>query len=584
MKRRRPKISDRITAALDLSMADDSESRRSAVAALQAIYGAPGLGVGMRARVESALAQALQRIGDYHSALELIEKMNPPLRAQDAAMRDYWRARSLERLARFDEAVEAFEAVMPRLRTLFPDHFQYHLIEFGRAYSMARRPEDALLALREAVDIFEARGDDEEHLLRARSSIGVELLKSPDPGRSAEGEKILYETSDGKALVGDMEGLTNNYSTLSLHYAGSGRWERAIAFARRDLKLTRLIGDEHQLCATLGNMAVIYIQTLQLSAARRCLEEAREIGLRLGQAHTLRMVEQNLAAAQEAGRHAGKRGALIGECAPCACSSGKVFKDCCGRADFEPDTPLINFDETPNSQGLIYKNLRPRDANGRLDMILSLETRDRFSWTTVEGHDGWISVSELPDVSNYHLNAARNLAHQATGTSRFDEPLAVCLLSVCAAEAFANTLCYFVSDTARASGAHPASLLGKAATIVGDPLAYQRGTELTAKWAALGEALAGKEWTSQATWRAFKILVATRNELVHFKAVDFEQVSPAPKHLHEILRRLPPEIELRDVPHSWPARLLTASFARWCVATVERLIDDLKAGYANEIQ
>ena len=360
MKRTGPGIADRVKAALDLSMADDVEARTSAVAALREICAAPGLGVGIRRQAASALAQALQRVGDYHSALEVIERMAPPKGAEDAAMRDYWRARSLERLGRFDEAVEAFEAVMQRLRDLFPDHFQYYLIEFGRAYSMARRSNEALAVLHEAVAIFEARGDDQEHLLRARSNIGVELLQSPDPDRIAEGEEILYKTSDGKALVGDMEGLTNNYSTLSLHYAAAGRWERAIAFARRDLKLTRLIGDEHQLCATLGNMAVIYIETLQLSAARRCLEEAREIGRRLGQAHTLRMVEQNLAAAREAGRDAGTRGVPVGEVSPCACNSGRVFKDCCGRADFEPDTPLINFDETPNSQGLIYKNLRPR--------------------------------------------------------------------------------------------------------------------------------------------------------------------------------------------------------------------------------
>lgn len=582
MKRKKLGIPGRIEAALELAMADDATARVSAVASLRAMRGAPGLGAGLRGKIDTALVQVFQKVGDYYAAIELLEAMEPAKLPFDAAMRDYWRARSLERLGYFADAVVAFEEVTPALRAHAPAFVPYFLIEVGRAYSMAGRSTEATSALRESIALFEAKGGDQEHLLRARSNIGALLLKSDDPDRVAEGERLLYETSDGKALVGDMEGLTNNYSTLSLHYARGGRWERAIAFARRDLKLTRLIGDEHQLCATLGNLATIYIRTLQLSAARRCLDEAREIGQRLGQQHTLRMVEGNMRAAREAGRDAGANGIAVGETTPCACGSGKTFKDCCGRADFEPDTTLINFDETPTSEGLIFKNIRSRDAHGRLDMMLSPETRGRFSWTTVEGHDGWVSVSELPDIANFHLNAARNLASAAGDTMRFDEPLAACLLSVCGAEAFINTLCYFVTDTAKASGAHSTSLLGKAATLIGEPLAYQRGTELTAKWAVVGEALAGAGWTSPAVWRAFTVLVSTRNELVHFKAVDFEQVSPAPKHAHEILRRLPPEVGLRDVPHSWPARLLTASFARWCVGTVEQMIEDLKAGYAKE--
>jgi tetratricopeptide (TPR) repeat protein len=575
-------VDHQIRAALDLAMTDDIDARNAAVANLRALQNTLGLGAGLRGKIDTALVQALQKVGDYQGALAILDTIALPKKPLDAAMHDYWRARSLERLGHFENAVLAFERVMPSLRAHAPDFYHYHLIEAGRAYSMAGRSAEAIAAWQESAAVFEARDDNQEHLLRARANIGMELLKSDDPDQVAEGERILYETADGKALVGDAEGLTNNYSALSLHYAREGRWERAIAFARRDLKLTRLIGDEHQLCATLGNMATIYIRTLQLSAARRCLEEARAIGERLGQKHTLDMVAGNLAAAQAVARDASARGVPVGARTPCACGSGEMFKDCCGRADFEPDTPLINFDETPNSEGLTFRNMRPRDEHGRLDMMLSPGIKDRFSWTTVEGHDGWVSIAELPDVATYHLKAARNLSAAARDTMRFDEPLAACLLSVCGAEAFINTLTFFIADTAQASAAHPTSLLGKAATLVGDPLSYQRATELTLKWAAIGEALAGPNWIQPERWRAFTVLVSIRNELVHFKAANFEQVSPAPNHLHEILRRLPPEVELRQVPHSWPARLLTASFARWCVETTDGVIDMLKAGYAEE--
>lgn len=565
------------------SMSDDGDERLAAVAELRRLRALPAIDAAERVDIEILLVQALQRIGDHHGALALLEELGPAKSKADAAMRDYWRGRSFERLARFDEAAATFDTVMPTLRTQLPEQYHYYLIEVGRAYLMVDRADDAVAAWREAAGIFEARDDDEEHLQRVRANLGVALLRSEDPDEVEEGERILYETADAKALLGDAEGLSNNYSTLSLHYMSIGRWERAIAFARRDLQLTRLIGDAHQLAATLGNLAVIYIRTLQLSSARRCLEEARAIGTRLGHEHTLRMVEANLAAAADAGREAGMRGITVGEAAPCACDSGKMFKDCCGRADFEPDTPLINFDETPNSEGLIFRNARPRGDHGRLDMLLAPDTSHRFSWTTAEGHDGWMSVSELPDVANYHLKAARSMAAAATdaGLARFDEPLAACVLAVCGAEAFINTLCFFVAETATGTSADAASRLGKAAAIVGEPLAYQRGTELTLKWAAIGEALAAPGWIAPGAWRASTTLVSIRNELVHFKATEFEQVSPAPKHLHEILRRLPPEVELCDVPHSWPARLLSASFARWSVATVDTLIAALKEGYAK---
>lgn len=197
-------------------------------------------------------------------------------------------------------------------------------------------------------------------------------------------------------------------------------------------------------------------------------------------------------------------------------------------------------------------------------------------------HDGWLEIAELPDVANYHLSAARNLALIADSHTRFDEALAACVLSVCAAEAFISTVCFFVVDTAKHADPHPTSILGQASDVIGDALAYQRGTELTTKWSIIGTTLGGAAWVTDAKWRAFTLLVQIRNELVHFKTADYEQVSPAPNHPHEILRKLPAEIELRNVPHSWSSRLLTPSFARWSVRTVDDLIHSLKSAYASE--
>jgi hypothetical protein len=70
-----------------------------------------------------------------------------------------------------------------------------------------------------------------------------------------------------------------------------------------------------------------------------------------------------------------------------------------------------------------------------------------------------------------------------------------------------------------------------------------------------------------------------RNELVHFKAEEYEQVVPRPKQLHEILQRVPSSVKLRDTPHSWSMRLLTPSFAEWTVFVAEGTIDNFKEAY-----
>ena len=573
-------VDERVEAAIRLALEDDRALRNAAVDQLRVLRETPDLSPKTLSSINMSLIQALQRIGDHHSALAILDTLPDAPSDWNGAMQRYLRARSLERLGRFAEAVSIFEEVMPVIQAVAPDQYPYYLIEFGRAYSSAGRSKDAISAWEQCVALFTSTGTDKEHLSRARANIGIELLYSDDEADQKRGEALLYETADEKAMLGDLEGLTNNYSALSMYYRKVRRWERAIAFARRDLKLTRLIGDEHQLCATLCNIAAIYIEMLQLSSARRCLEEARAIGLRLGYGHTLEMVEVNLATATLVGREAGLAGSAVGPKAACRCKSGQTYENCCGRADFEPDTPLLNFDETPNSEGITFRNMMPLNDTRRLDRILAPDTSNRFSWTSVHTHDGWMEVGELPDVANYHLTAARNLAHTRS-PQRFDEPLAACVLSVCAAEAFINTVCFFVTDTAHHAAPHQDSLLGRAAALIGDALNYQRRTELTEKWSKIGGLLAGDNWISDKAWRAFVTLVSVRNELVHFKAANYEQVSPAPKHLHENLRRLPPEVELRDVPHSWPARLLTSSFAQWSVSTVEDLIDALKAGYAR---
>lgn len=77
----------------------------------------------------------------------------------------------------------------------------------------------------------------------------------------------------------------------------------------------------------------------------------------------------------------------------------------------------------------------------------------------------------------------------------------------------------------------------------------------------------------------FRSIIYIRNELIHFKASDYEQVVPPPKFPNDIMRRVPESVEIRDVLRSWPFRILTPSFASWCVNVAQSMIDYFKQSY-----
>lgn len=576
-------ISDQVRLIGMAGLEYDPQARRDGLLALQALDGRDSLDEGDRKIVQIGLVEALQRNGDHVTALERLQDLSR-VHPQDPFI-PYLAGKSLERLGDFDQARALYEEVLPELRAIFDDvGYAFTLVEYGRACSRLDDSEKAIEVWTEAAGYLEGIPRELEHYARALSNIAGEQLKSLDPEIRSLGERTMESAIDLKAQVGDIEGLSNNYSRLSMYCLEHERFERSIAFARKDVRFARLVGDDQGLAASLSNLAIIYLKMLQLTSARKLLDEAREIGERLRQEPIVENVKNILGAVEEAGRVAGRNRRRVNATAICSCNSGKEYQYCCGRADFEPEAALPGF--AGFSQDIAALQLETRESKPTLDWLDHVlrnteESKRRFSWSELVGHDGWFEAFELTDMANLHLFAARSLADRPeAGAANFEGPLSACILSVCAAEAFINTLCYFVSDAVAKDGSLEfASSLP--ARLVEDGAAYQRQTELTQKWVDLGTALCGPQWRRQDIWAAFLTLVAVRNELVHFKAIAYEQVFPRPRVLPEILRKIPESVELRDVPHSWPTRLLTPSFANWCVSSVEQLIGTFKDEWAR---
>jgi len=372
-----------------------------------------------------SLVGIAQRRGDHRCALEQLESIVVGASADMELQILNLKATSLTQLGAHDDAAALCDILLANPAAARGPVSGWWALEAGRTYFLAGRVEDAIRMTKRAVLFFEEAKNELEHLTRAKSNLAIFMLKSDKAAEVAQAEKSLEDACDVKIAIGDAEGASTNFSQLSLHHFAQGRFEKAIAYGRKDLKLSKFVGDERSIASTLGNMAMIYLRVLQLSEARTFARE----------------------------------------------------------------------------------------------------------------------------------------------------PIACAMLAVSALEAFINSTVYFANEAAKSRAMTlPPELLA-------DAFAYQRHTELTKKWDALGTALC-VHWPPPAPiWANFIKLVQLRNELVHYKAEGFARVAPTERHPPEHLRNLPLEIALRDIPSSWPVRLLTPSFAHWSVSAANDLIHHFRSSY-----
>jgi len=412
------------------------------------------------------------------------------------------------------------------------------------------------------------------------SNLGYLLLEQSDGKEQEKGIRIINESSEIKLRIGDLDGLSSNYCNLGLYYWKSKNYERAIALMRRDLYLSRKVGNLRDIASTLNNLAGLYIDLKQFSEARSLLKESKEISIEIEDEYLKALTKHHLDTVNKTGKQSGLKKEIIGPKANCACGSKKEYQDCCGRADFEPVDIQFQFGGISEEIIQIHEEAKNSDVKpSRLDFLFrdSDLSKDRLAWTRTAVHDGWLEMMEMPDMANIHLNSAKILADESIEDGAITKPLSCIILSACAMEAFINQAAFFLNDI---QNYHESKYHTIPSDISVDVIKYQRHTELTKKWNTLGSVLCGDLWPPpKKLWSDFIKMIEIRNELVHFKVADYERVVPPPKKQHPIMSGLPDSIEVSKVPHSWPIRLLTPSFAQWCVSTAESMIGYFKQSY-----
>ncbi len=181
-------------------------------------------------------------------------------------------------------------------------------------------------------------------------------------------------------------------------------------------------------------------------------------------------------------------------------------------------------------------------------------------------------------MANHYLASAEELCRAAEkDIDSLHIPLTTVIISVCALEAFINQVAFFLCDLSKSGRLHLNDLPDK---LRPGALEFQRRIDLTTKWEVIGGFLCGASWPVQ-PWPDAKTLIEIRNELVHFKSTEYEQVVPKPKLDTDLMRRIPKNIETRNVERAWPYRLLTASAAKWASGTAGSTIRAFKLAYAE---
>lgn len=531
------------------------------------------------------IAQLYQKLGRHSDALEVLNNVNAK-NIEEKMLIKMFTAISYEASGKIEESIKLFLELFNNLPLLKWDEkiIAGLYLEAGKAYSANEDFDKAIEYWDKAAKLFKDK--DEDNYARALANIGSKLLHSNDINSQEKGKQLIEYSSKIKYEQGDLRGLSTNYCNLGAYYLNKSEYELAFVFLRWDLKISKLIPDKINLALSVSNMAQIYIKVLQLKEARIKIRELTEIAKEINNNILFEKAEDLMKQANEIGKYCGEMGIKVGKNALCACGSGKFYEDCCGQADHEPQKLPWDYDDilsNTESVDSAYKELMDNGVEPfQLDYILrkSDEAKGRVSWNQIEYKNGWTKYSEIPDMANQHLGCAESLANELEKEDDLAKCISCLILCACALEAFINQVAYFVYDTKYSEEGNHLTIPEELEAGV---MEFERHTELILKWNLLGKCVCGKYWDERAKIISdFKDLIFVRNELVHFKSVEFEQLIPAPKEVPEVIKRLKGKIEFREIkglPLSWPRKIMTPSLANWSIKTADSLIEYFKDSY-----
>ncbi len=329
------------------------------------------------------LAQGYKNSGEYKKVIETLEKLEPYLNFKDNSESEFLTiiqtrflyVYALAGLKYLDRAASIAEDVLKLL-----ENTQYHMfyseavLELGKIYIFLGRLDEADTILTRGIEHLRINTNAEDYMseiARLETNLATIKLKSDDEFIQKQAVNKLLECANVKAEYGDAEGITNIFCNLGLYYLEHCRYDYAIAYTRKDVFISRKIGDKRGLASSLGNLAVIYSKMNQFGPAKKILQEVDQMASILEDKYLLEQNCVNKNHLEDMAKSAGLNGEKIGPKALCKCGSGKEYKECCGRVDCEPTSIDFNFSQrTEEIENIIKEFSNFGQKTVELDYIL----------------------------------------------------------------------------------------------------------------------------------------------------------------------------------------------------------------------
>jgi tetratricopeptide (TPR) repeat protein len=429
-----------------------------------------------------------------------------------------------------------------------------------------------------------------DHYLGAKANKAFILLNSSNNLEQEEGVKLSEENMQEKIKEGYIKGIANNLSNLGLYYYRKQNYKLAISYTKRDLALTQRYGTINEEISTLINLGCIYIDAKQVSLAKQSFLNAKKMAEKNGNEGVIEHININLKSLDEISRENGQVGIKMGPKALCICGSGLKYEECCGKFDFDYTSlgKIIGLDKLVPYGEIIDENkydvkISINDMNSILRTFKDDEVR--LSWVRIIQNNGIEEMFELLDMSSLNISSAKALLLRYNESKEIIDQVSISLsaviLSVTALEAFINQLIYFLSSIPKSD---IETIIHKniPEELLNDYISYQRNTRFTDKINIIANLFCDDTWNSGLgeLYKDLFNIIYIRNELVHFKSVKYVQIIPPSKEDDNILKRINnKKVCLRDVSNSWPLKILTDSFAVWCIDTIEQTINYIKEQY-----
>ena len=449
------------------------------------------------------------------------------------------------------------------------------LIELSKNMAIQDRIREAIPIMQEGIELAEELKEEGE-AARIKSHYASALIHT---GQEEQGLNVMQECINRKIKIGDAEGLANAYSHLAIFYWKKKKYDYALAYIRKDLFIARKIGNKRGLATTLGNIAALYCEMKQVGQAKKVMYELKGLVDELGDEALCQIYEHNKMIIERKTEEWGRAGTKFGPKASCCCGSSKSYEECCGRADYEPVS--LDFQFKYRTQD-IWEATEKRDTdedneNQHVDLDYILRKMDkkniRLAWSRYSFHGPWYEYYELVDMANIYLQSCFDLVKdiENNNNNTMGTVLSVVMLACSAAEAFINQVIYFVSQT---------SIEIQNEEWKEDPYMFQRKTELITKWNVVAKQLFDDKWYENSQeMENFKNVISIRNEFVHYKVKEYEKIVPLPKKKSPFLCKVPKEVKLNEIAHSWILQILSPDFAVWVVDIIEKLINLFKDEY-----